>query len=370
MTDKSGATQTTSQKISVGNAPPVVKVNTTSNQSFFLSEQAIPYSIQIDDLEDGTTTDGSIPPEAVQVKVQHLKNTTNVPAIRAEKSVHSSTIAHLRGKHLMEGSDCYACHALETASVGPSLVQISQRYPNNQPTIAQLSEKVLKGGLGVWGDKLMSAHPQHTKAEAKAMVAYILALTKAPSKGLTLPLSGNIPTEAVGDKDLLILTTTYLDNGANEQVPISKEVRKIFRPALIPAVEYDFAKRIKAKPYNEQGDLYAEVALNGCYIGFKDIDLTGVQKIRTKIRSTSDWVAVEVRQGKADGKLLDKQRKELGFKENKWAAYKEEDWFYIDLTVPKDTGMDDLYFVFDSSKLTREYIYYDICQVHSFEFLF
>ncbi len=370
VTDKSGSSQTTIQKIRVGNAPPVVKVELSTNQSFFLPQQAIPYTIRVDDLEDGSTSDGSIPQEAVQVNVQHLKNTTNVPAIRAEKSLHSSTIAFLKGKHLMEGSDCYACHALETASVGPSLFQISRRYPNNPPTIAQLSEKVLKGGLGVWGDKMMSAHPQHTDAEAKAMVAYILALTEAPPKGKELPLSGTIPIKAFRNKDLLMLTTTYLDKGANGQAPISREVRKIFRPTLIPAVEYDYSKRIKAKPYNEQGDLYAEVALNGCYIGFKDLDLTGVQKIRAKIRSTSDWVAVEVRQGKVDGKLLDRQRKELSFKENKWAPYKEDDWFYIDLTVPKNVRMDDLYFVFDSSKLTSEYIYYDICQVHSFEFLF
>ena len=184
-----------------------------------------------------------------------------------------------------------------------------------------------------------------------------------------MPLEGDIISENAGKSDLFLLTASYIDKGGQNQAPISREVRKIFRPTLIPAVEFDYAKRIKAKPYNEKGDLYAEVALNGCYIGFEDIDLAGIKKIRLKIRSTSDWVSVEVRQGAVDGKLLDKQRKELGFKENKWAPYKEEDWFYLDLAVPANAGMDDLYFIFDSSKLTSEYIYYDICQVHSFEFL-
>ena len=169
---------------------------------------------------------------------------------------------------------------------------------------------------------------------------------------------------------LLILSANYTDKGANAQVPISRESRSILLPTLVPAVTHDFAKRIKAKPYNETGDLYAEVALNGCYIGYQNIDLKGVRKIRAKIRSTSDWVEVALRQKSPEGKLLDKKRKELGFKENKWAPYKEDDWFYIELEVPSDAGQDDLYFVFNSSKLTSEYIYYDICQVHSFEFIF
>lgn len=368
--DKQGATHTATESIKIGNAPPVIGVSLTDNQSFFLPKQDLKYAIQVDDLEDGSTTDGSITKEAVKVSVHHLKNTTNVPTIRSEESLQSPTLSHLRGKEILEGSDCAACHAMDTTSVGPSLRQISERYPINKPAVNYLSEKILKGGKGVWGDKIMSAHPQHTETEAKAMVDYILALTEEPIQGKKLPLSGKISTDNVGANDLLVFTTSYLDKGTEKQTPISREERKIFRPAQIPAVAYDYAKRVKAKAYNEQGDLYAEVALNGCYIGFKDIDLTGVQKVRAKIRSTSDWVAVELRQGNFDGKLIDQQRKELGFKENKWAPYEEDDWFFIDLNIPQDAGSDDLFFVFNSSKVTGEYIYYDICQVHSFEFVF
>lgn len=370
VSDKSGISHTAFQKITVGNAPPKLQVTIGTNQSFFLPKQPIPYSILVEDKEDGETKDGSIPPQAVQVRLQHLKNTTEVRAIRAVQSVEASTTSFLKGKRLMAGSDCYACHALEDPSVGPSLLQISNRYQKEEGAVSRLAQIVIEGGSGVWGEKLMSAHPQHSHTEAKAMVQYILALSQAPTNGEELALQGSISTQKAGNKDLFILSTSYQDKGANGQAPISREVRKIFRPSLIPAVEFDYAKRIKAKPYNEEGDLYAEVALNACYIGFKDIDLSGVQSIRSKIRSTSDWVEVEVRQGTPEGKLLAKKRKELGFKENKWAPYTEEDWFFIDLAIPPNSGMDDLYFVFYSSKLTSEFIYYDICQVHSFEFLF
>lgn len=366
--DKEGLSDTAFQDIVVGNAPPDLQVSIEGNQSFFQSNQPIQYAVAVSDKEDGNSDDGSISPEAVQVRLKHLQNSTDVGAIREVESLDASTTAFLQGKQLMDGSDCRACHALDAESVGPSLLQISERYDKAEE--AHLIEKVLKGGTGVWGDKIMSAHPQHTEAEAKSMVQYILALTESSEEAQVLPLSGKISTYKASNKDLLVLISSYVDKGANDQPPISREVRHIFRPTLVPAVAFDNAKRIKAKPYNEEGDLYAEVALNGCYIGFDDIDLTGIKTIRAKIRSTSDWVSVEARQGSHEGKLLAQGRHEIGFQENKWRAYEEEDWFYIDLNISPNSGMDDLYFVFNSSKLTSEYIYYDICQVHSFEFIF
>ena len=321
-------------------------------------------------MEDGKTEDGSIDPNAIEVRIKQLNNATDVKAIRSVQSLASSTTSFLKGKRLLEGSDCYACHAMKDPSVGPSLIQISDRYQKEEGEVTRLAQSILKGSTGIWGERLMSAHPQHSEAEAIDMVQYILAISQAPEKGERLDLAGSISTNQAGNEDLFVLSAAYEDKGANGQASITREVRKIFRPTLIPAVAFDFAKRIKAKPYNEDGGMYAEVALNGCFIGFKEIDLSGVRTIRSKIRSTADWVSVEVRQGSPEGKLLDKQRKELGFKEDKWAPYNEADWFFIDLSIPSDAGRDDLYFVFNSSKLTSEYIYYDICQVHSFEFLF
>ncbi|MEM6800767.1 MAG: PQQ-dependent sugar dehydrogenase, partial [Bacteroidota bacterium] len=368
VSDESGLRDTAVQHIRVGNDPPKVQLSIAGNQSFFLPNQAILYEVRVRDTEDGNSEDASIAAEKIHVHVKHLKHSTNLKAIRETESVAASTTSFLQGKQLMDGSDCYACHALDKQSVGPSFLDISKKY--GQEDKVRLTTKVLEGGSGIWGEKLMPAHPQHNDREANAMISYILALTMEAKKGQRIGLEGSISTKSGENTDLFILTAAYTDQGANEQPAIHKEIRKIFRPNLIPAVAFDDAKRIKAKAYNEAGDLYAEVALNGCYIGFEEIDLGGVKAIRAKIRSTSDWVEVELRQSSPEGKLLDKKRKELGFKENKWAPYKEEDWFYIDLNIPSNAGMDDLYFVFNSSKETSEYIYYDICQVHSFEFLF
>ncbi|MEM6632533.1 MAG: PQQ-dependent sugar dehydrogenase [Bacteroidota bacterium] len=368
--DNEGLSDTAYTSIRIGNEPPDIQVYLGGNQTFFRSGKPIPYSVRVQDLEDGSTSDGSIGEERVQVRLRQLKSTTNVATVKEVSSLESSTLSFLRGKQLMEGSDCYACHAREGQSVGPSFRQVSEKYQKDTMALKQLSQKILLGGSGIWGEKQMPAHPQHSLSDVKEMVQYILSLSQAPIKGEPIPLKGSLSTRTLGIKHLLLLTSSYIDQGGGGQAPISREVRTLLRPTLVPAVAFDEARRIKAKPINEQGDLYAEVALNGCYAGFYQIDLTGVQTVRAKIRSTSDWVAVEMRQGSPEGRLLDKQRKELGFKENKWAPYKEEDWFYMDLTVPANSGKEDLYFVFSSSKLPSEYIYYDICQVYSFEFLF
>ncbi|MDN3688248.1 ThuA domain-containing protein [Cyclobacterium jeungdonense] len=80
------------------------------------------------------------------------------------------------GNFLISKSDCKACHAVDQKLVGPSYIEIAIRYKPEPDIIDMLADKIINGGAGVWGENLMSAHPQHTKEEAKEMVKYILSL--------------------------------------------------------------------------------------------------------------------------------------------------------------------------------------------------
>lgn len=86
------------------------------------------------------------------------------------------TINPKSGNYLISNSDCNACHLLDQKSVGPSYINISLRYKPEPENIDMLADKIINGGAGVWGQNPMSAHPQHTKEEAKEMVRYILGL--------------------------------------------------------------------------------------------------------------------------------------------------------------------------------------------------
>lgn len=83
--------------------------------------------------------------------------------------------AILSGEKLIQQSDCYQCHHVTNASAGPSFVQIARRYDNNPAAISMLSEKIIAGGVGVWGQSPMMPHPSIYRQDAELMVKYILS---------------------------------------------------------------------------------------------------------------------------------------------------------------------------------------------------
>lgn len=80
------------------------------------------------------------------------------------------------GKQLIAGSDCFACHKIDERTVGPSYTEVAKKYPLSEKNINMLSEKVIKGGSGVWGQIPMAPHSSITDEDAKKMVKYILSL--------------------------------------------------------------------------------------------------------------------------------------------------------------------------------------------------
>ncbi|PIQ22014.1 MAG: hypothetical protein COW65_05550 [Cytophagales bacterium CG18_big_fil_WC_8_21_14_2_50_42_9] len=95
--------------------------------------------------------------------------------------------AVLPGKALMDKSDCNACHSIDNKIVGPAFKDVAKKYKSDKTAVAKLSDKIIKGGAGSWGDIPMSPHPQVSKTDAAEMVKYILSLapataTKAPVK--------------------------------------------------------------------------------------------------------------------------------------------------------------------------------------------
>ncbi|MDD2728693.1 c-type cytochrome [Malikia sp.] len=55
-------------------------------------------------------------------------------------------------------SGCMACHAKDKKLVGPSFQDIAAKYKGQGDAMAKLSEKVRKGGAGVWGPIPMPAN--------------------------------------------------------------------------------------------------------------------------------------------------------------------------------------------------------------------
>jgi cytochrome c len=85
---------------------------------------------------------------------------------------------YIKGIEKVKGSDCTSCHMVERKIVGPSYAEVAAKYESTEENITMLAQKVIAGGVGVWGEVPMPAHPGLTEEDAKDMVRYVLLLKK------------------------------------------------------------------------------------------------------------------------------------------------------------------------------------------------
>ena len=77
---------------------------------------------------------------------------------------------------LAKKKNCMACHLVEQKVIGPSYKDVALKYAGQNDAVAKLSQKVMKGGAGVWGPVPMPANPQVSEAEARQLVQWILSI--------------------------------------------------------------------------------------------------------------------------------------------------------------------------------------------------
>ena len=75
---------------------------------------------------------------------------------------------------LAANNACLACHAIDKRIVGPGFKDVAAKYKGNAKAEEMLVQKVLKGGLGVWGPIPMPANARLKPEEAELLVKWIL----------------------------------------------------------------------------------------------------------------------------------------------------------------------------------------------------
>jgi cytochrome c len=90
---------------------------------------------------------------------------------------HQQPDSVAEGKSLLESLDCKACHKIDEKSVGPAYRDVAKKYSATKKSdVDHLTDKVINGGSGVWGETAMPAHPALTNDDAKKLIDYILSL--------------------------------------------------------------------------------------------------------------------------------------------------------------------------------------------------
>ena len=77
-------------------------------------------------------------------------------------------------EELAKKHNCLACHQMDKKSVGPAYKEIAKKYKGQADAVAKLSEKVKKGGSGVWGPVPMAPNPAVPDVDLKTLVEWVL----------------------------------------------------------------------------------------------------------------------------------------------------------------------------------------------------
>ncbi|MDH3697577.1 MAG: ThuA domain-containing protein, partial [Flavobacteriaceae bacterium] len=246
VTDDEGNTNQTETEILVGNELPNVSWEIVKGNSSFYwpnEELDIEYIVAVSDAEDGSLSAGNLDPSLVTVSFNYLaQGSDNIIGAKSHAEMASSAYVSI-GKTLIEGSDCLACHKEKDASIGPSYLDIAERYAEDETAPVNLAGKIINGGAGNWGETAMAAHPSITETEAKQMAEYILSLYKDPeSRSKSQPTKGRFKgSEHVGasENGSYLLTASYTDQGGGVIEPLTGQSMMVLRHPRLEAEAYE-----------------------------------------------------------------------------------------------------------------------------------
>jgi len=291
--DAEGNESRLEKPIMVGNSIPEVEIDIAGNSSFFWPGEKLDYSVRVKDAEDG-----DIDPAAITVSLDYLEGEDLVQIEQGHQVAGQST-AFAIGKGLIDKSDCASCHAVNEKSIGPSYQDVADRYRKDADGIKYLSNKIIAGGGGVWGEQNMAAHPDLNESDAEQMAEYILSLA-GPA-----PNSESRPAKAV--VALNHLQASYTDKGGSDGLPrLTTKKVVVLRSPLIAADKFSDGKKVMAFHVtgddNPMGDEEMDllVANGGGWASYGAIDLKGIKTIKAQVALVPQMTAggtITVRSG-------------------------------------------------------------------------
>ncbi|MCX6204687.1 MAG: PKD domain-containing protein, partial [Bacteroidetes bacterium] len=290
-----------SDEVSVyaGNETPEVHIELKGgNKSFFLPGQAISYSVSVTDKAD----DSKMDPANLYVAVDYMQGYDKA-AIAA-----NGVGANIEGKVLTQTMDCKSCHKEAEKSIGPAFTLVSAKYAKSPDIVNYLSQKIRKGGAGVWGDVAMAAHPNISESDLKQIIQYVIGLSSKTVAKPSLPASGTIiPPANTKPGSTLVLSASYTDKGGNNIKALTGRNSAALNAATISFTGKEMVKGFTSANFN--GANLMIVPAQPGWFALDAVDLSGVGSINLM----AGWLAppqigidFELRLDKEDGQLIGK----------------------------------------------------------------
>lgn len=300
--DNDGAvTKSEAIDIYAGNETPGVSIQVTGgNKSFYLPGVPVQYTVTVKDKDDPSPVD----PANLYVSVDYVEGFDKA----ATPMGHQQAVAAVSGKTLAFSMDCKSCHKEAEKSVGPAFLEVSKKYAKDPNAAAYLSNKIRKGGSGVWGDVAMAAHPSISQNDLDQIIQWILSLANPAPLKKSLPQTGSItPPAGTKPTSTMVISASYTDKGGNNIKPLTGKGELALRSSAVSFTANEQMKGYTSGSYN--GTTFMVAPATEGWFALADIDLTGVHSAniiagwQTPPRYGYDF---EVRLDAPDGKSIGK----------------------------------------------------------------
>ncbi len=382
--DPGGAADSVSFALVAGNERPDVHFEITSgNRSFYFPNDTIEYQVQVNDHEDGSLIHGSIALQEVSVTAEYIPSgmtPEQLSALKEEGGLAPGTaLRHLQAKSLISQNHCVSCHQVDAPLVGPSFMDVAQKYKGEKHVFENLTKSIVEGSSGKWGNTPMPPHPMLAPTETRQIIAYILDLADSEEGNRTLSQKGVFQTVAhqvQGDAGRLgkffspafelgtyVFHASYTDQGSDQVagLPLTGDDMVLLRyPLLAPETADIFSEQgISFTPStNDPGFIFTG---QGGYIGFKNIDLTGINRIVigaiTRFWHWSHFIGatIELRLDSPTGRLIGEpfQRTPPDSSEGEGPFFGDAGGKPIPVDVSAVNGMHDVYIVIHNSEAEK-----------------
>jgi cytochrome c len=360
VTDAQGAKASKSLDLKAGNEPPAVMIDLAkANRTFYFPGTRLSYAVKVQDKEDGSLQSGRITPAQVAFSVDYLPlGYDQIDAAATHRGADMKAFTST-GQILLAKNDCKSCHLPNKRSVGPSYLEVAKKYKGKASSVENLAQKVIKGGSGVWGDHAMSAHPQLSITDSRAIVEYILSVGDKKTVVKSMPIKGTYTTKASEEqkeKGTYILRAAYRDRGTASMTPLIGEDILVLR---YPVLDPEFADITKGfnKVITPGKALYMQG--NNSFLAYKDIDLNNISGFALRVMANTRTAAaggiIEVRLDAPDGMLA---------AQTSLVDSQQRGWQTVIAPLTGVSGKHTVYFVFKNEKAGANQV---ILQVMSIE---
>lgn len=340
---KNASAKSEAVSIYAGNEAPVVAIKVTGgNKSFYMPGKPLMYAVTVVDKNDRSKMD----PARLFVSADYNEGYDKAAVVMG----HQQAITSMAGKNLVQTLDCKSCHKETVKSVGPAYLQVAQKYSRDKTAaMNHLTQKIIKGGSGVWGEVAMPAHPTLSAGDVQQIVSWVLSLNNKETVKKSMPASGSI-TVPVTQKptEVLTLSASYTNKGVNNSKPLTGSSSLSLRSNTFSFTGKERTKGFTAANNGGRNTLVLPPAQG--WFAIDSIDLAGVHSVNL----TSRWDAApeaglrfEARLDAPDGTILGSGSMPAPQKDQKSGVSK------VPLQTVNDGKFHTIYFLYQSGEAVK-----------------